>query len=315
MQPELIQDTAKDVRHRTDPDLRAEVVPGSIVVGVDGSAGSVDALKWAMEEAGRRKLSIDAVLIREDATPEGRPDRVSATQAQQRLLARLDTAVEKARETAGSPAALIHTHVFSADPADVLIQLGARSTMLVVGSRGCGALKGALLGSVSHRCVQKAEGVTVVVRGSRRIRAERAPREVVVGVDGSPVAEAALQWAATVGTEPGDHLTLAHAWGSHGIGMEDEEVAAELTALGRDLLGSTALGLSDCGRTVSQALDYGPAEAMLARCSTEADLLVVGSRGRGNLGALLLGSVSLYCVGHAACPVAVVRPCRAAALV
>lgn len=310
MQSESTERQLAQVRPSADPDPLAVVAPGNIVVGIDGSPGSTEALIWALGEARRRHLTVEGVLAWNDALATGPPTPIAAlTKAQQlRLQGRVTTVVEAASDAVDDHNAPIRTHIFSGEPAEMLSTLAPQAAMVVVGSRGYGTLRGAVLGSVSRHCAQMATGVTVVVRGPRSTRPPDEPRRVMVGLDGSPTSMAALQWAAAVGTQAGDHLTLTYAWGSNGIGMESGDMADRLTRSGREMLQGAALDLVDSGRLVTTQLDYGPAEVMLAGCSEGADLLVVGSRGRSGLSGLLLGSVSLYCVSHARCPVAVVRP-------
>lgn len=310
MQRELKEQRSRRARPRPDPVPSEVVAPGSIVVGVDGSTGSTDALRWALGEARRLRLEVDAILAWRDVLSAGPPTPLSAlTTAQRRRLEdRVATVLRAASRGGGIADLSVRTHVFSAEPVETLATLAPRAAMVVVGSRGYGTLRGALLGSVSRRCAMSAPGVTVVVRGTWDSRGPDEPRRVVVGLDGSTTADSAMTWAATVGTDPGDYLSLNYAWGSNGVGMETGEVVHRLTRTGKEMLEEAARGLVDSGRTVTTQLDYGPAETMLLGSSEDADLLVVGSRGRGSLSSLLLGSVSLHCVSRAHCPVAVVRP-------
>ncbi len=151
------------------------------------------------------------------------------------------------------------------------------------------------------------------------------PRQqlVVVGIDGSPGARIAFDWAVAEAEVRGAHLEVVTAWdvpyrwaeGYNDKWYEDRETLTEqartdATATAEEWLGRG--GLPDWLRI--QAME-GPAARALLTCAKEADLLVVGSRGRGGFGALLLGSVSTACVHHAPCPVVVVpgpRPDAAA---
>lgn len=302
------------VRHPVDPDPLEVIPPDSIVVGIDGSEGSAAALAWALDEAGRRQVDVDAVLTWEDAFNIGRPTPISALAKPQRkrLQARLDTVLTKAEHQVGLPAGIaVRTHIFSASPLSLLASLSERADLLVVGARGYGALRGSLLGSVSQHLSRTASGTTVIVRGQRPLPLPAGQRrQILVGLDGSPGADAALAWARQTALESGDQLVLVHSWGGMvGLGME-APVAEQLSDIGRDLLDQAAARLIPSGLDVAARLDFGPPEATLVQLSGTHDLLVVGSRGRGSLAGLLLGSVSQHCVTNADCPVAVVHSHR-----
>lgn len=132
---------------------------------------------------------------------------------------------------------------------------------------------------------------------------------VVVGVDGSPAALAALAWAAAEAVGADDALTVVHGWElpSHGLRapVSDHQYAAAADTLVDQAVAEVA---SDRPELVvkGESRRQAPAQA-LVEASEGADLLVVGSRGRGGFTGLLLGSVSQQCLHHARCPVAVVR--------
>lgn len=140
---------------------------------------------------------------------------------------------------------------------------------------------------------------------------------IVVGVDGSQGAQAALEWAAAEARLRGATLRIVHGWhlpaatyGSGGfvppVGMswEDDLEAAARTGLDKVVDGAAEL-LS--GIEVERRLGEGPAATVLTQAAQDADLLVVGSRGLGGFKELLLGSVGHQCAQHAPCPVVIVR--------
>jgi nucleotide-binding universal stress UspA family protein len=141
---------------------------------------------------------------------------------------------------------------------------------------------------------------------------------VVVGVDRSEGAVAALRFACEEARLRGATLRIVHAWSlSPGviggapyfaIGPLPElerGLAEEADAVIGDLL--EQVGADAEGLTVEQRVELGPPGSLLVREAEGADLLVVGSRGHGGFTGLLLGSVSRHCLHHAPCPVAVVR--------
>ena len=134
---------------------------------------------------------------------------------------------------------------------------------------------------------------------------------VVVGVDGSDASRDALRWAASYAQLIGAHLRAVTAWQwplSMTVALpvpEDFDPAADaLKAL--DGILSETLGDHPAISISSRVYD-GPAAAALVDDAADADLLVVGSRGRGGFAGLLLGSTSEHCARHAACPVVIVR--------
>ena len=145
---------------------------------------------------------------------------------------------------------------------------------------------------------------------------------IVVGVDGSQGGQKALDWALAEAQLRRASLRVVHAWmlpliealpepwvvGSPSVGPSTDEVRNHVEAAARDVLSasvdrarSTAPELEIAGELVE-----GRAAVALLDAARDADLLVVGSRGRGGFAGLLLGSVSGQCVHHARCPVVVV---------
>lgn len=136
---------------------------------------------------------------------------------------------------------------------------------------------------------------------------------IVVGVDGSDGALAALRWAVEEAELRGAALDAVTAWhipyaaGSPAIGLvidPDEERAYAAEQL-EEVIGATGVR---AGMQVNRVVVEGGAARALIETAAGADLLVVGSRGRGGFKGLLLGSVSQQCIQHAPCPVVVVRP-------
>jgi nucleotide-binding universal stress UspA family protein len=139
---------------------------------------------------------------------------------------------------------------------------------------------------------------------------------IVAGVDGSPASAAALRWAigqaeltgAAVDAVIAWHLPALAASGGFGIelaamGSGDFRKIAENTVA--EVISGALSPASDV-RVRARVVEGGPARSLLD-ASAGADLLVVGSWGHGGLTEALLGSVSEYCVRHAACPVVVTR--------
>lgn len=131
---------------------------------------------------------------------------------------------------------------------------------------------------------------------------------VVVGIDGSPCAKAALQWAEDYANATDASVVLVTGWHwpmSYGVpvtyqGFDPEEDARKVV--------EAAAADMDLGRDrVTTVIAQGQPGDVLVSAAKNGDLLVVGSRGHGVLAGALLGSTSSYCVHHASCPVVVVR--------
>ena len=140
---------------------------------------------------------------------------------------------------------------------------------------------------------------------------------IVVGVDGSEGARAALEWAAAEARLRGVRLRAVHAWhlpaaayGSGGFvppvggGWEDDLEAAAKAGLAKTL--GDAAGILD-GIEVEQRVAEGSAAVVLTEAAEDADLLVIGSRGLGGFKELLLGSVGHQVAQRSPCPAVIVR--------
>lgn len=140
---------------------------------------------------------------------------------------------------------------------------------------------------------------------------------IVVGVDGSPEAEQALRWAAKEARLRDATLEVVYAYDANlGVGVigaalgTDTRLSVQARVAANQLLEDALANVSDvaAGLRVEAEAAAGAAAGVLVGRARGADLLVVGSRGRGGFTGLLLGSVSHQAVHHAECPVAVIRP-------
>jgi nucleotide-binding universal stress UspA family protein len=293
-----------------------------VVVGVDGSPGARAALDWGLREARLRGLATRLVYV----WPEDQPPHLHDARLGQPDVADFERDVrsrmrEEAAEVAaatGCDAVPVHPELRYGQPARELIDAAGPDGLLVVGSRGRGNLRGALLGSVSQQCAQYAWGPVVVVHDDESAHGsvlwQEAASRVVVGVDGSEGSVAAVRFAAAEARLRGGELHVVHAWMDTASGYGGPPWARAVTTL-REQADITLLEtMQNAGRDGSPGVQVraetveGVEWDVLTEVAEAADLLVVGSRGRTGWSSLLLGSVGLRCITYAPCPVAVVRP-------
>jgi nucleotide-binding universal stress UspA family protein len=279
-----------------------------IVVGYDRSPEARAAGAWALDEAARTGALVEflyayewpiwapaASMVPAPAVwPDGETDRA--------IKDALDDAVADARNS--HPGVPTKVSIVHASAALTLIERSAEASLVVIGSRGYSQIAG-LLGSASVAVSAHAHCPVIVVRGDA---ARTGP--VVVGVDDSPSAQLALGFAFEEADSRGVALRVIRAWTPVAGIWEDRGVVIEsVTAAQRLELGELIIGwrnkFPDVKATEEVVVDH-PANA-LALASTTAQLLVVGSRGRGTIRGTLLGSVSQHLLRQSACTVAVVR--------
>jgi nucleotide-binding universal stress UspA family protein len=293
--------------------MSAQPVPSTrpVVVGVDGSDGARRALAWAAAEAVRRRVALRLVTAYAWA-PYGHAGTGAGSHRAEELERGgrqvLDDAVEATRGSA--PDLEITANLVVGSPVRVLAEEARQAQLLVLGSRGLGGVSGLLLGSVAVGSAVQASCPVVVVRSAER--GDPAGRPVVVGVDGSPTSEAAVAFAFEAAAVRGVSLVALHTWADveyyPGLAplVDWSLIAGEEEALLAGRLAGWSAKYPEV--EVRRVVQRDGAANALVELSKDAQLVVVGSRGRGNLTGLLLGSVSHAVLHGSHCPVAVVRP-------
>jgi nucleotide-binding universal stress UspA family protein len=285
-----------------------------VVVGVDGSGSAYRAVEWAAAEAVRRGAELRLVRAFSWTTSE-RPIRDGGRVAQYRdeLLKIARGQVARAARIAADvrPEVETTTQVAIGAPIEVLGSEARRAQLLVLGDRGLGGLAGLLLGSVAVGLAAHGACPVVIVRGERGAAGnEESP--VVVGIDDSSISEAALAFAFDAAAARGVGLVVVHAWSPTAIDdalapvMDWDAATAEEDALLAERLAGWERKHPEVA--VRRTVVRNGAVRSLVAASREAQLVVVGSRGRGNATGLLLGSVSHGVLHASHCPVAIVRP-------
>jgi nucleotide-binding universal stress UspA family protein len=284
-----------------------------ILVGVDGSEPATAALRWAAAEAARHRAELEVVVAYHWQVPgasfrSGEEAQRAANEAAGDLVA---AAARMAQAVA--PDLVVRCTAVLGDPVPVLMRAAQDADLLVLGHRGREGFAGLLLGSVGLRMAAHAPGTVVVVRG----RADHAAGPVVVGLDGSPASEAAAQVAFAEAAVRRNALVavtaypaLSRAWlvpsSAEPSGADGTEAVER--ELGERLTGQLAAWRDKYpGVPVRDMVVRGGAAGTLVQMSKRAGLVVVGSRGRGTLHGMLLGSVGLQLLHHADCPVLVAR--------
>lgn len=300
--------------------------PKVVLVGVDGSTASLHALDWAAAYAQRVGWGLHIVCSYSlpsftAASLDGgyaALDDTAIAEGARAVLAEAEARVS----TLGVP---VEGTVATGDAAGVLVEMSSEHCLAVVGTRGRGGFTERLLGTVSSALPAHAHCPTVVV--PHRAGADdperrdgdtvHEVRRIVVGVDGSPTSEVALRHAVEQ-AESWDAELVAVAGVPLGSGagvlawlpsqIDHEQVLADIKA-GLDVIVDQVEAEHPNIRIKRHVLDGSGAE-LLTEFSSAADLIVVGSRGRGGFRGLLLGSTSQAVLHHSQCPVLVVtRKC------
>jgi len=282
-----------------------DVPTGSIVVGIDGSPWSDQALDWATEQAAEEHRAL--VLVH--AVPPlgaqsyglypGTAFDVGQVERDARAGARSLLEGAEARARVLSPDVVCHTVIASSDPRSALIDLGEQAAMVVVGSRGRGPVASLLLGSVSVSVSSHATCPVVVCRETPSLRPGGG---VLVGVDGSADSATAIEFAYRLASFRALPLTVLHCyWDAASVvtaGVVPPSVDLSITqALVSESVAGMAEKFPDV--TVEVRLARGSADQHLIAASPDYDLLVVGHRRMGRLRELLYDAVAPAVLEHA----------------
>jgi nucleotide-binding universal stress UspA family protein len=270
-----------------------------LVVGVDGSGSSLVAVDWATDEAVRHRLPLRLVYA------SGREPDEGAVAA---------TATQRARRR--NPQVQVTADVVPEDAVDALLREAGHATAVVTGSRGCGELKGLLLGSVSLAVAGRAPGPVVVVRGDKA-GLEGAHERILLGAGEPGSCGAAVRFALREAEVRHCVLDVVRVWRrprhepmDHPLAAGDpahfyEERAATLI----DALLQDAVADHPDVR-VNRSTVEGTARKVLLHRSAAADLVIIGvRRGHGHW-ALHPGRVEHALLHRSECPVAVVPEVR-----
>lgn len=273
-----------------------------ILVGVDDTPESQIALRWAVDAAEARGSAVRVVRAYLDEASRwpalGAEGYVPPPMPLDKFQDELDDAVRYARDRLGYDGG--SGWLANSDPSNAILTEAGEAEMVVVGTRSQNKVSAAVLGSVATAVAAKAPCPVVVVRGEHRAG------PVVVGTDGSPDSEDAVMFAFEEAARTTKPLEVVYCWKSQ---TEYAAAVASTEELLKDWLAESLAPYRDKYPTVKVRASVvdGRASARLIERSETASLVVVGSRGRGGVTGLLLGSVSQSLLHHADSPVAIVR--------
>lgn len=306
-----------------------------ILLATDASENAFAAARVAIDLSEKTGSELHVVLVGEQVPPyiaepgglymgANSSEFADLQRAKQNVQQRLDEQVGRI-EAGGGSVTQAHLRVGAADEEVVALAEELGAGLIVIGSRGLGGLKRALMGSISESIVHHAHCPVLVVRTEGDHATSFFPTKILLAADGSEEAELALRVAVELTNQTGSDLDIiyvgrqldyagalvGHQWSYVGpdIGPLPSS-QEELDRMDREFLGAQVEQIEAAGGTVTQAhLELGRPDVAIIALGERigAGLIVMGSRGLGGIRRTLVGSVSDSVVRHAHCPVLVVR--------
>lgn len=287
----------------------------TVVVGVDGSDNARRAVRWGAAEARRRDLPLRLMIAFGwvHGSVAGHPELGESYREILLRHAHEQLAAATAEATAEAPGIDVETQLVVGSPIAVLGDEARRAHLLVLGDRGVGRIEGLVVGSVAAALAAHATCPVVVVRGAERDPSEAASLPVVVGVDGSATSDAAVAFAFEAAAARRVSIVAVHSWWEPVFDPAMSAMVFDWGAIQAEearLLTQRMAGWTEKFPEVfveHHVTRDRPAHSLLEQAA-QAQLVVVGSHGRGGFSSLVLGSVSHALLHRSPCPVAVVRP-------
>ena len=282
-----------------------------IVVGIDESPAAKVAVQWAARDAELRKIPVTLVhaISPEVATwPNVRLPAGLARWQCDRGRRLVDDAVKLVEEASqhGGPAE-VHREVLSSAAVPTLVDLSKDAELVVTGCRGSGQWPGRLLGSVSSGLLRYAHCPVAIVHDEDPSHPSEAP--VLVGIDGSSASELATAIAFDEASHRNVGLVALHAWSDADVSEWPGIDSPAAQSMAEEVLAERLAGWQEKypDVPVSRAVVCDKPARQLVERSADAQLVVVGSRGRGGFAEMLLGSVGEAVAQMAQVPVIVAR--------
>jgi nucleotide-binding universal stress UspA family protein len=285
-----------------------------IMVGIDGSAESDAAVRWAAHDAAIRGLPLTVVHVESPAAATWSQAPVLEESAGEQLAegrSLLAHASTIARDAIADTAQVHITGelLSSATPVPTLVEQSKDAELIVVGSRGRGALSRSILGSVSAGLISHAHCPVALIRHDDPQLPHPAQGPILVGIDGS-TSDLATAIAFEEASLRHAELIALHSWNDVDMNAIPGYDWSPTTTKEGHLLDEALAGWRERYPDVSvqNRLVSDRAAHAIVEASESAQLVVVGTHGGGALAGMLLGSVSNAVVQAVHTPVIVARP-------
>lgn len=289
-----------------------------VVVGTDGSPPSRVAVKWAAQEAAMRHVPVTVVHVIPSlsiaasalAWPAGRvPAEVLEMQENeaQEVIADAIKVVEDSVASGDRPE--INSEVLFGAAVPAFADLSKDAQLVVVGCHGRTEQHRRLLGSVSTGVIHHAHGPVAVIHDEVASSLQSSKLPVLVGIDGSQASESATAIAFDEASWRGVDLVALHVWGDADMSTVFGVDSAAMQSAADKMLAERLAGWQERypDVTVQRVVEFERPVRHLLDQAEKAQLVVVGSHGRGGFAGMLLGSVSTAVAQEARVPVIVAR--------
>lgn len=300
--------------------------PTKILLATDGSAEAERAARMAKSLSERLDSELHVVYVEPLPGPYAFPETAVVDPAYRDTVRKRaegdagEKLLEEVEKVRGMGGEIAGSHAAAGRPDAEIVRVAEElpAGLVVVGSRGLGGVRRALLGSVSSSVVRHARGSVLVVRGEGGQASADPAGPIVLAVDGSEQAKMATQAAAELSAGTGSEVHVIYVQPSperlYGHHLYSEEIKESLLEQARTearaFLDEQAEAVGSGGGSVAQTyLATGRPDEEIIELAEEigAGTVVIGSRGLEGIRRALLGSVSESVLHHAHCPVMVVR--------
>lgn len=296
--------------------MSASIGHSDILVGVDGSPAADCAVHWAAGEAAMRNVSLRVVHalrpIRIGVPRVSLPVGLGPWQGEQahKVIAE---AVRLATDSTAQAPIRVESEVSFRPTVPALVELSKQAQMIVVGRRGRGAVARTLLGSVSSSLIHHSHCPVAIIHDEDPLMPDPARAPVLVGIDGSPASELATAIAFDEASRRGVELVALHVFSDIEVSDFPASDWSALKPAAEETLAERLAGWQERypDVTVRREVEHDRPTAHLIHRSDSAQLVVVGSHGRGGFIDMLLGSVGAAVAQAARVPVIVARGAQA----